>query len=84
MSQPGNKHPSNIPGPWYCTDPNDATGEGCIACSVCYTGAPDFFASDENGHAYVHVQPTTDDDYALCQEQLEACPVTSIGSDSTD
>jgi ferredoxin len=80
MSQPGNKHPLNVPGLWYCTHPEDATGEGCIACSVCYTGAPDFFASDENGHAYVSKQPTTDEEFALCQEQLEACPVTSIGS----
>ena len=84
MSQPQNKHAQNIAGPWYCTNPEDASGEGCIACSVCYTGAPDFFASDENGHAYIHKQPTTDEDYALAQEQLEACPVTSIGSDSQD
>jgi ferredoxin len=80
MAQPGNKHPQNIPGPWFCTNPDDASGEGCIACSVCYTGAPDFFVEDSNGHAYVHKQPTTEEEIALCQEQLEACPVTSIGS----
>ena len=80
MSQPGNKHGLNVPGPWFCTNPEDANGEGCIACSVCYTGAPDFFASDENGHAYVQKQPTTEEEAALCQEQLEACPVTSIGT----
>jgi ferredoxin len=84
MPQAANKHSLNIAGPWYCTNPEDASGEGCIACSVCYTGAPDFFASDENGHAYVAKQPTTDDEIALCQEQLEACPVTSIGADSAD
>lgn len=84
MSQSANKHSLNVAGPWYCTNPEDASGEGCIACSVCYTGASDFFASDENGHAYVIKQPTTDDEIALCQEQLEACPVTSIGSDSAD
>jgi ferredoxin len=47
---------------------------------VCSTGAPDFFAADDSGYAYVHKQPTTDDEIALCQEQLEACPVTSIGN----
>jgi ferredoxin len=80
MSQPANKHPQNVAGPWYCTNPDDASGEGCIACSVCYTGAPDFFQEDGNGHAFVHKQPTTDEEIALCQEQLEACPVTSIGT----
>ena len=80
MAQPSSKHKLNIAGPWFCTDPEDTNGEGCIACSVCYTGAPDFFASDENGHAYIQKQPGSDDEVALCQEQLEACPVTSIGS----
>ena len=50
------KHSQNIPGPWYC-DPDDDDGEGCIACNVCYTGAPDFFAEDEDGNAYVKKQP---------------------------
>lgn len=80
MAQPGNKHASNIAGPWFCTNPDDASGEGCIACSVCNTGAPDFFVADDNGYSYVFKQPTTPDEIALCQEQLEACPVTSIGS----
>jgi ferredoxin len=80
MAQPGNKHPQNIEGPWYCTNSDDATGEGCIACSVCNTGAPDFFVADDNGYSYVYKQPTTPEEIALCQEQLEACPVTSIGT----
>jgi ferredoxin len=80
MAQAANKHALNIAGPWYCTNSDDATGEGCIACSVCNTGAPDFFVADENGYSYVYKQPTTPDEIALCQEQLEACPVTSIGT----
>lgn len=80
MPQSANKHPQNIAGPWYCTHADDASGEGCIACSVCYTSAPDFFKEDGNGAAFVHKQPATDDEIALCQEQLEACPVTSIGN----
>jgi ferredoxin len=73
------KHPKNLAGRFYCTDPDDDNGEGCIACNVCYNGAPDFFAEDEDGTAYVIKQPTTPDEVELCTEQLEACPVCSIG-----
>jgi ferredoxin len=81
MANPKNKHAKNLPGPFYCTDPDDNSGEGCIACNVCYSGAPDFFAEDDNGNAYVKKQPVTDKEVALCQEQIDACPVNSIGKD---
>lgn len=79
MANPKNKHPSNIPGPFYTTDPDDDGGEGCIACNVCYSGAPEFFAEDDYGSAFVKKQPTTPEEIELCQEQLDACPVNSIG-----
>ncbi len=79
MSTPTAKHKSNVAGSWYCTDPEDEKGEGCIACCLCYQGAPAFFASDEGGNAYVHKQPETEAEIALCQEQLANCPVESIG-----
>lgn len=79
MSNPNKKHKSNVAGAWYCTDPEDENGEGCIACNVCYTGAPDFFSEDADGNAFVKKQPTTAEDIALCQEQMDACPVASIG-----
>ncbi len=75
------KHELNVEGQFYCTDPDDDDGEGCIACSVCYMGAPDFFAEDDMGNAYIKKQPTSPEDIELCQEQLEACPVNSIGND---
>lgn len=78
MSTTKTKHKSNVPGDWYCTDPDDASGEGCIACCLCYQGAPNFFSSDENGNAFVKVQPSTASDIALCKEQMENCPVDSI------
>ena len=81
MANKNLRHPQNIPGKYYCTDPNDDTGEGCIACNVCYTGAPDFFAEDEEGNAYVKKQPETPADILLCRDQMEACPVASIGDD---
>ncbi|EPZ49389.1 ferredoxin [Halobacteriovorax sp. HFRX-2_2] len=75
------KHKDNVAGKWYCTDPDDDNGEGCIACNVCYTGAPEFFAEDEDGNAYIAKQPSTPEEEELCQEQMDACPVASIGND---
>ncbi len=81
MANPNAKHKKNVSGPWYATDADDANGEGCIACNVCYTGAPDFFGEDEDGNAFVKKQPTAPAEVALCQEQMDACPVSSIGND---
>ncbi len=78
MANLKNKHPKNVPGPFYCTDPDDDS-EACIACNICYSGAPEFFAEDDNGNAYVKKQPITPDEIALCIEQMDACPVNSIG-----
>ncbi len=72
----------NIAGGWYCTDSEDSNGEGCIACGLCYGAAPEFFREDEQGNAYVWKQPTTDAEISLCQEQLDDCPVSSIGKDA--
>lgn len=80
MANPKNKHTSNVPGPYYTTDPDDDGGEGCIACNVCYNGAPDFFAEDDYGNAFVKKQPQTSEEKALCDEMIDACPVNSIGS----
>ncbi|MBY0516777.1 MAG: ferredoxin [Bacteriovoracaceae bacterium] len=81
MANPKNKHEKNVAGAFYCTDPDDNAGEGCIACNVCYSGAPEFFAEDDHGNAYVKKQPTTPQEIELCQEQSDACPVNSIGKD---
>ena len=53
---------------------------GSIACNVCYTGTPEFFAEDEDGNSFVKKQPTTSEEEALCKEQMDACPVASIGN----
>ena len=81
MANKNKKHPKNIGGPWYCTDPEEETGQGCIACSLCYSGAPEFFAEDEMGNAFVKKLPTSPSDIDLCEQQKESCPVGSIGSD---
>ena len=82
MANKNAKHKMNVAGAWYCTDPDDDNGEGCIACNVCYSNAPDFFAEDEDGNAYIKKQPTNQEEIDLCQEQLDSCPVSSIGSDA--
>ncbi|MBT3982087.1 MAG: ferredoxin [Bacteriovoracaceae bacterium] len=82
MANKENKHSKNVEGKWYTTDPDDDSGEGCIACNVCYNGAPDFFGEDDDGNAFISKQPSTDEEIELCQEQLDACPVGSIGSDA--
>ena len=81
MANPKKKHEKNLTGAFYCTDPDDDGGEGCIACNVCYSGAPEFFAEDDHGNAYVKKQPATAKEIELCQEQIDACPVNSIGKD---
>ena len=54
----------------------------CIDCDVCRDTAPDNFTrSDENGYSYVYKQPESEDERALCEEALAACPVEAIGND---
>lgn len=79
MANIKHKHKLNIAGSWFTTDPDDDGGEGCIACNVCYTGAPEFFKEDEDGNGYVYKQPSTKEEILLVEEQMDACPVNSIG-----
>lgn len=75
------KHKLNISGPWYVTDPDDDSGQGCIACNVCYTAAPEFFKEDKDSNAYVWNMPVTANEKELYMEQFRACPVEAIGID---
>mgnify|MGYP001169332931 FL=1 len=52
----------------------------CIACDACVNEAPDFFRmNDIHGHAFVHNQPTKDEEISLCESAMEICPVEAIG-----
>jgi ferredoxin len=52
----------------------------CIACDTCGSMARSFFKLTDNfDHAVVYSQPQTEEDIALCQDTLDACPVDAIG-----
>ena len=65
----------NVPGKYYVDDQ-------CIACDACCVEAPGFFEmNDDEGHAYVKVQPKNDQELEDCENALAACPVEAIGRD---
>lgn len=69
------KFEQNVDGEFYVDDQ-------CIACDACVMEAPLFFEmNDEEGHAYVKLQPKKPEEYKQCFEALEACPVEAIGKD---
>lgn len=75
MADKDKKYKQNLSGKYYVDDQ-------CIACDACVVEAPKFFAmNDEEGHAYVKLQPLTDADLKDCENALAGCPVEAIGND---
>lgn len=75
MADKNDKYPENKSGRYY-------VDRSCIACDACCIAAPKHFKMNEDdGHAYVVLQPATPEDEDLCKEAMEGCPVESIGSD---
>ncbi|GIL16764.1 MAG: ferredoxin [Oligoflexia bacterium] len=75
MADKSQKWDENTAGKFYV----DKT---CIACDACVLAAPkNFKMNEEDGHAYVSVQPQSPEEEAACQEAIEGCPVEAIGSD---
>ncbi len=75
MAFVNDKLTDNAPGKFY-------VDRECIDCDVCRDTSPsNFRRNDENGYSYVHKQPATDEEDALCEEALNACPVEAIGDD---
>lgn len=65
----------NVPGKYYVDD-------SCIACDACCVEAPKHFGMDDNdGHAFVMLQPKTPDEIQDAENALAACPVEAIGND---
>ena len=78
MADKDNKYPENIKGKYY-------VDRECIACDACVMTAPGFFNMDEDdGHAFVTVQPKDETDEDLCREAMEGCPVEDIGNDGDE
>ena len=78
MADKNNKYPENKKGKYY-------VDRECIACDACVMTAPTFFGMDEDdGHAFVTAQPTSEEDEDLCREALEGCPVEAIGNDGSE
>lgn len=75
MADKNSKFDQNTDGRFYVDDQ-------CIACDACVMEAPRFFAmNDDEGHAYVKLQPQTPEEVQECMDALEACPVEAIGQD---
>lgn len=57
----------------------------CIACDACVVEAPSFFEmNDDDGHAYVKLQPLNKEDLEECENALSSCPVGAIGDDGEE
>lgn len=75
MANKNARFKENVDGNYYVDD-------SCIACDACCVEAPRFFAmNDDDGHAYVKLQPKTPDELEEAENALAACPVEAIGSD---
>ncbi len=75
MADKKSKFAQNVFGKFY-------VDEQCIACDACVMEAPNFFEmNDDDGHAYVKLQPKNKAEFAECMSAMEACPVEAIGSD---
>lgn len=75
MAQKTAKFKDNITGKYYVDDQ-------CIACDACVVEAPKFFImNDDEGHAFVKIQPKTAEEIKECENALAACPVEAIGND---
>lgn len=73
MADSKKKNAQNVPGIFFVDDQ-------CIACDACVVEAPKFFAmNDQAGHAYVKLQPRTQQEINECENALQSCPVEAIG-----
>jgi ferredoxin len=65
----------NVPGAFYVDD-------SCIDCDMCLaTASQNFERHQERRCSYIAKQPENDEEWALCQQAMEDCPVGAIGCD---
>ncbi len=78
MADKAVKYTDNAPGVFYV----DNT---CIDCDACREAAPsNFTRNDGGGYSYVDKQPESEDEYQLCLDAMEGCPVEAIGEDGDE
>lgn len=74
MADKNSRFKDNVGGRYYVDDQ-------CIACDACCVEAPKFFAMNDNdGHAYVKLQPISPAEIEEAENALAACPVEAIGN----
>lgn len=75
MADKNARFTDNVPGSYYVDD-------SCIACDACCVEAPRFFAmNDDDGHAFVKLQPQNPEELEEAENARAACPVEAIGND---
>ncbi len=75
MAEIRDKLPENKSGKFYVDNQ-------CIDCDVCRDTSPkNFTRNDENGYSFVCKEPKTLEEFELCEEARDACPVEAIGDD---
>lgn len=78
MAEVDQKYEDNVPGVFYV----DNT---CIDCDACREAAPDNFnRNDDGGYSFLDKQPESEDEYQLCLDALDSCPVEAIGENGDE
>lgn len=78
MADKGVKYADNAIGVFYV----DST---CIDCDACRVAAPsNFTRSDGGGYSFVDKQPENEEEYQMCLDAMEGCPVEAIGEDGDE
>jgi ferredoxin len=75
MAERTHSYAENVPGRFYVDD-------SCIDCDMCLATAPDNFERNQGRrYCYIAKQPENDEEWALCLQAMEECPVSAIGCD---
>lgn len=78
MAELDQKYEDNVPGVFYV----DNT---CIDCDACREAAPDNFnRNDDGGYSFLDKQPESEEEYQLCLDALDSCPVEAIGENGDE
>jgi ferredoxin len=78
MADRSAKYGDNVVGVFYV----DNT---CIDCDACRVAAPDNFTRNESGgYSFVDKQPENGEEYQMCLDALDGCPVEAIGEDGDE